>query len=93
MSEIISLTGEPIDAAPSPSETLVSYLESLLDSARNGELRSALIISRFDSGALDYTWTGDSHAHNLEMLGQLHLVATHYAAAIAESLDGAELES
>lgn len=84
MSDIIKLDGQHIDNTPAPNKALVKQLETLLADARAGELRCMLMIGKYNCGELVDSWSGDTQPHSHEMLGMLHVTATHFAAQIAE---------
>ncbi len=92
MNNIITLDGETIDNTPAPNETLIGQLETLLEDAKSGDLRSMLAITKFADGNLDSSWSGDTEAHSMEMLGQLHVTATQFATQIADIADADEIE-
>lgn len=92
MSDIITLDGKLFDNTPKPNAMLVRQLEALLEDAKSGELRCMLVIGKYRCGELIDSWSGDTPPYSHEMLGKLHVTATHFAAQIAEIAQPEEIE-
>ena len=71
------MTGPTVDIKDrSPNEDLVSFLERMLDIAKSGELRSALVVSGYDDCSVQHSWRMDERNSARMMLAEL-LISQH----------------
>ena len=71
------MTGPTVDIKDrSPNEDLVSFLERMLDLAKSGELRSALVVTCYDDCSVNHSWRMDKRNSARMMLAQL-IISQH----------------
>lgn len=66
----------------SPNEHLVKYLEGLLDYAKKGELRSAIVVSSWEDNCVTHGWRVESRAARRRILGEIALMQYEFMTQI-----------
>lgn len=81
MSNVIDITDRE------PNQELIQSLESLLDYARSGQLRSCLFVTGWDDDCFSHNWAKDDRNSWKRMVGEIALAQTDFHMA---ALNGAE---
>lgn len=62
-----------------PNRATVELLEAALEQAKNGELRSFVMVKSWDDNSTSYHWSLDNRTHRKPILGELVLLQNDLA--------------
>ena len=73
----------------SPSKATINVLETLLNQAKSGELRSIIYAISFDNQGTDNGWSVDDRCYKKLILGELELLKQDFSSSMLVQTDSA----